>query len=635
MSPKTRRPVVVESVQPEVDGGRFPVKRTSGGSMRVKTVLLGEEGRVLAGVLRYRLQSESRWSEVRLQPLGSDQWSAEIPLPEPGRYLYTVEAWPDELADWKRRLAKGLDAGRTPRPLLNEGADLVERAAQRASRANTRRLKQWAERLRSEEPAHDRIKLALDPALTELAERYPDRSRRTVFARTLEVWAEREDAGFCAWYQMFPRSSSGEPGKPGTLSDCAARVKYVADMGFDFICLTPVHPIGLTGRRGRNSDGAAGPEDPGDPRAVGSPEGGHRAIAPELGTFEDLAVLLDRAGKHGIQVALELPFTCSPDHPWVREHPDWIRPGSGDVLRLDFGCRDWKALWEELRDTVLFWAGKGIRAFRFDSPEAVPFDFWEWLLPELRKENGDLLFLAGCDTRPRVERRLAKAGFTQVCTRFLWHSSKEELMEDFKELAESGAGEYLRPCLQTNSPDNLSPYLRNGGRQAFEARLVLAATLGAVYGVFGPAFELCEDRTLEPGSENYRDSERYESRYWNLRDPRNIQWLISRVNTIRRENPALRRGQELRFHETDNERLLCYSKRSGENVILTAVNLDPHHTQRGDVRLPIGDLGIGENEPYDMHDLLTGARYRWRGPVNSIELRNESGLPAHIFRLEP
>jgi starch synthase (maltosyl-transferring) len=462
------------------------------------------------------------------------------------------------------------------------------------------------------------------------------------------VVVDRERARFGTWYEMFPRSCAADPGRYGTFRDCEARLPYIADMGFDVLYLPPIHPVGHTNRKGKNNSPAARPQEPGSPWAIGSEVGGHKAVDPELGTLQDFRRLIDKAKEHSIEIALDIAFQCSPDHPYVTEHPTWFhrRPDATiqyaenppkkyeDTYSLDFETEDWQELWEEMKSIVLFWIEQGVRIFRVDNPHTKPFAFWEWLIDEVKRDHPEVILLSEAFTRPKIMYRLAKLGFTQSYTYFAWRNTSWELTQYFTELTQTEVRQHFRPHLWPNTPDILTEYLQSGGRPAFMARLVLAATLGANYGIYGPAFELCESRPREPGSEEYLDSEKYEIKRWDLDRPDSLKEFIARVNRIRRENPALQSDWHLSFHRVDNEQLICYSKRTedGANVILVAVNLDPHYTQSGWVELDLEELGLDSTQPYQVHDLLGDARYLWNGPHNYVEL-NPHVLPAHIFRL--
>jgi starch synthase (maltosyl-transferring) len=482
--------------------------------------------------------------------------------------------------------------------------------------------------------------------LVLLMDRYPDRSEALTYPRELEVLVDPQRARFSAWYELFPRSA-GEAGGHGTFREVEKRIPYIAGMGFDVLYLPPIHPIGRTNRKGANNGIKASPDEPGSPWAIGSAEGGHKSISPELGTLDEFQHLVGAAKEKGLDLALDIAFQCSPDHPYVREHPEWFRhrpDGSiqyaenppkkyEDIVPFDFDCEAWRELWAELLTIVTYWIDKGVHIFRIDNPHTKPFPFWEWLIGEVKRDHPDIIFLAEAFTRPKVMYRLAKCGFTQSYTYFAWRHTAWEIAQYFTELTQTPVADFFRPNLWPNTPDILTEYLQTGGRPAFAARLVLAATLGANYGIYGPAFELGEARAKEPGSEEYLDSEKYQLRNWNIDSPDSLREMITLVNEIRHENPALQSDRGLRFHTTENESLIAYTKSTSDlaDVVLTVVNLDPHHTQAGMVTLPLKDLGLDTDKSYQAHELLSGARYMWNGPRNYVEI-NPHAAPAQIFR---
>jgi starch synthase (maltosyl-transferring) len=564
-----------------------------------------------------------------------------------GRYEYTVHAWVDRFGSWRKDLSKKAAASQDVSTDLLEGAELIRQAARRSGGSDADWLRGHADVLGHAGDQAARVEVALDPALTAVMARHADRGPGAVHGRVLEVVVDRERARFGAWYELFPRSCADEPGRHGTFKDVEKRLPYVASMGFDVLYLPPIHPIGESFRKGPNNSLEAGPDDPGSPWAIGSEEGGHRAIHPRLGTLADFEHLVEAAREHGIEIALDIAFQCSPDHPYVREHPQWFRHRPDgtikyaenppkkyqDIYPLDFECEDWRALWEELLGVVLFWAGRGVRIFRVDNPHTKPFRFWQWLIAGVRRAHPDALFLSEAFTRPKVMKYLAKAGFTQSYTYFTWRNTRHELTAYFTELTQTSVRDYMRPNLFANTPDILPEYLQVGGRNAFAIRLVLAATLGATYGIYGPPFEECENRPVRHGSEEYLDSEKYQIRHWHWDRQDTFRELIALVNRIRRENPALQYDHRLRFYPVDNERLLFYGKSLPDlsNVILVVVNLDPHHTQSGWVRVPLEELQLRHDEPYQVHDLITGGRFLWCGESNYVQLSPE--VPAHILRL--
>jgi len=634
-----RRRVAIEAISPEVEAGRFPAKRSLGEKVAIEADVFADGHDAVACVIRYRHQSEVAWTEVPMVTLGNDRWRAEVIVSRLGRYLYTVQGWVDRFQTWRLQLAKRVAAGQDVGQELKVGAQLVEAAAKRAQGVDAALLTKHAEALASGTAT-------IGKDVIDLMDRYPDRSEAVTYPRELQMLVDPERARFSAWYELFPRSA-GEPDRHGTFRDVEKRLPYIAGMGFDVLYLPPIHPIGRTNRKGANNVIKASPGEPGSPWAIGSEEGGHKSIAPELGTLDEFRHLLGAAKEKGLDVALDIAFQCSPDHPYVREHPEWFRhrpDGSiqyaenppkkyEDIVPFDFECEAWRELWAELLSIITYWIDQGVHVFRIDNPHTKPFPFWEWLIGEVKRGNPDVIFLAEAFTRPRVMYRLAKCGFTQSYTYFTWRHTAWEITQYFTELTQSPTSDFFRPNLWANTPDILTEFLQTGGRPAFAARLVLAATLGANYGIYGPAFELIEARAKEPGSEEYLDSEKYQLRSWNIDSPDSLREMITLVNEIRHENVALQSDRGLRFHTTENENLLAYTKSTTDlaDVVLTVVNLDPHHTQAGMVTLPLKDLGLDTDKSYQAHELLSGARYMWNGPRNYVEI-NPHAAPAQIFR---
>ena len=688
---------VVAEVRPCVDGGRFPVKRVEGDLVHVEAVVFSDGHDALQVRLLHRAvdapvatdpaaAAAASWQETPMAPRGNDRWSASFPLPRRGRYVFAVEAWVDPFRTWRDDLRKRVDAGSVEPVDLRIGAALVE-----AARGPPELDRQANVLVDGSRGLEERARLALGPGLLRLMDEHAPR-RFTVRSAEVPVRAGPQRAQASAWYEMFPRSASPEPGRPGTLRDVEGLLPYVKGMGFDVLYLPPIHPIGRTARKGRGHAPTAADGDPGSPWAIGAADGGHRAVAPELGTLEDYRRLVATAREQDIDVAFDLALQCSPDHPWVTEHPEWFRhrpDGSiqyaenppkkyQDIYPLDFETEDWEALWREILDVVRFWIGQGVRLFRVDNPHTKPFAFWEWLIAAVEDEHPDVLFLAEAFTRPAVMHRLAKVGFSHSYTYFAWRNTKQDLERYFTELTQTEVRDFMRPHLWPNTPDILTETLQTGGRAAFVSRLVLAATLGANYGIYGPPFELMDARPWRPGSEEYEDSEKFAIRHWDRDDPRSLAPLIARLNRIRRDEPALLRDDTLRFHATDNPQIVAYSKSprpgaravagvSGEatgdasgdatgaadgaagsaregtaggeahaagetadGTVLCIVNLDPHHRHAGWVHLDLAALGL-DDRPFQVHDLLGGGRYAWQGPRNYVEL--DPGLPAHVFRV--
>jgi starch synthase (maltosyl-transferring) len=641
------RTVWIEKVWPELDGGRFPVKREMGDLFEVTADVLREGHEALAAVLKYRTVKDPAWQEVRMEPLGNDRWVARFSLQENTRYRYTIEAYPDPFRTWAadvtKRLALGMDASSE----LLEGAEHLRRTLGRATGADRRWLEtRLADLAQASTPAA-RARILLDEETAGLMATYPDRSGATLYERELEVIADRPRARFAAWYELFPRSQGTLPGRHGTFRDCTARLPAIAAMGFDVLYLPPIHPIGESFRKGKNNSLTAGPDDPGSPWAVGNAAGGHKAVEPALGTLEDFREFVRAGREAGMEVALDYALQCSPDHPYVREHPEWFhqRPDGTikyaenppkkyqDIYPLNFYCRDREALWEEMKSILLFWIEQGVRIFRVDNPHTKPIPFWAWIIGEIQAVYPDVLFLAEAFTRPKAMQALAKVGFTQSYTYFTWRNFKPELVEYFTELTQTEMAEYFRGNLFVNTPDILPPILQQGGRPAFKMRLALAATLSSVYGIYS-GYELGEHAAI-PGTEEYLDAEKFEikQRAWNA--PGHLNEYVARINEIRRENPALQEYRNLRFHDCDDDSILVYGKRSfdGRSTVLVAVNLDPFETHEGRVRLPLEDWGIGPEERYQADELIAGQRHFWKGEVQAIRL-DPRVEPAAIFRLD-
>ena len=648
-NPATIQRVIIDRVRPEIDGGRFPIKRTVGEKVKVRADIIADGHEAISGFLLFRHESSNRWRAALLRGFANDKWKASFKVTELGRYAYTLCAWLDPFKSWRRDLAKRLEAGHDVATDLLIGAKLVEETLSRAPVKRKDWLAACIRALRSDRSPEIRARLALDAELLAGMEScLPERNQMTFYPKSLGVVVDPLKACFSAWYEMFPRSCSSTPGAHGTFADCEARLPYISSMGFDVLYLPPIHPIGTTHRKGRNNSPVCEPDDPGSPWAIGAAEGGHTAIHPALGTLDDFRSFVRKAASFGLDIAMDLAFQCSPDHPYVREHPEWFRrrpDGSvqyaenppkkyEDIYPLHFECAESRALMNELLRVVRFWIEQGIRIFRVDNPHTKPFAFWEWLIGEVKRSHPEVIFLAEAFTRPKAMHRLAKLGFSQSYTYFAWRNTSWEIQRYFTEITQTDGLEYFRPNLWPNTPDILTEYLQTGGPPAFIARLVLAATLGASYGIYGPAFELCENLPRKPGQEEYLNSEKYEIRTWNVESPISIKDLIARVNRARRDNPALQSDRRLRFHPVDNEQLICYSKHTADftNLILVAVNLDPHHTHSGWLELPLAELGLEAGRPFQVHDLLSGARYLWHSERNFIEL-DPHATPAHIFRV--
>ncbi len=665
---------VIDAVLPTVDGGRFPSKCIAGEAVEVEAHCFTDGHDKLRVMLRFSPAGEAGGYETEMRPRPNDVWLGEFTPPRAGRFSFTVLAWVDHLESWRRELERRDDAADIC-SALQAGAALIDQAAARAADANERSggaagggaagggaagggaaggdatiLSEWAAQLRAlSGPKGDsaaRKALALDPARAAVAARHADRSLATSMTR--EVVADRKRAGFSSWYELFPRSAAEESGRHGTFRDVEARLPYLARMGFDVLYFPPIHPIGRINRKGANNALVAKPDDVGSPWAIGAAEGGHKDILPALGTLEDFRRLLEKARELGIEIALDLAFQCAPDHPYVKEHPDWFkhRPDGSvqyaentpkkyqDIYPFDFESADWQGLWNELKSVVDHWIAQGVRIFRVDNPHTKPFDFWEWLINSVRQKAPDVIFLAEAFTRPKVMHRLAKLGFSQSYTYFTWRQTKQELTEYFTELTQGPGQRYYRPNVWPNTPDILHETLQSGLRTQFAARFILATTLSANYGIYGPTYELLESEPREPGSEEYLDSEKYQLRHWRTTQPDSLWSLIARMNRIRHENAALQTDRGLRFCPIDNDQLLAYVKTDAVsgNVMLMVVNLDPHRSQSGWVDLDLGALQLDAEQTFQVHDLLSEQRYLWRGRYNYVML-DPQRAPAHVFRL--
>jgi starch synthase (maltosyl-transferring) len=648
--PDRTEPVAIEHVRPDVDGGRFSVKRAVGDTVTVTADVFTHGHTEIAAQLEFRHQNGRTWKRAPMRFAGNDHWTGTFPVETLGVYRFRIVAWPDEVATWCRDFTKKLDANVDVALDVEEGAQLAESHAKFANSRDRTTLIGWAERLRG---GVDRRTIEHLDRFVTVARRAIEPRACTVYDATSPVWVDRPLARCSAWYELFPRSASSDRTRTGTLADVIDRLPYIAEMGFDVVYLPPIHPIGTSHRKGRNNATAARAQDPGSPWAIGGVEGGHTAVHPDLGTVADVEALIEAARAHDLEIALDLAFQTSPDHPWVREHPAWFRHRPDgtiayaenppkryeDIYPLDFDTADREGLWTALLDVARFWVERGIRVFRVDNPHTKPFAFWEWMIASVHETDPDVIFLAEAFTRPRVMERLAKLGFTQSYTYFTWRNEKWDLTEYFAELSDPTHLDYFRPNVWPNTPDILHASLQQGTRATFITRFLLAAGLSANYGIYGPVFELQERTAREAGSEEYLDSEKYEVRHWDLERPDSLRHLIGRMNSIRRAHPALRRDDTLRFQGVENDMIIGWSKRTvlpdGEDdVVLFLVNLDPVHAQSAWTALDLDALGLAFDADFEVHDLLTDARYSWHGARNFVEL-DPATVPAHVFSVRP
>jgi starch synthase (maltosyl-transferring) len=655
--------IIIEGVAPQVDGGRFAAKAVAGDTVEVAADIWkdGHEQLKAAVIWRKVDLAELRAPHVPLAPdlaregwreaplrsdyACNDRWFGRMTLDELGPYAFAIVAWTDCFGSWREQLQKKRDAGQDMTGELLEGAALIERVARTAHGPDREALLATVAALRAAGGNDARAQVALSPQVAELMEGNDPRWDLRASDEELPVWADRERARFGSWYEMFPRSCSTDPRRGSAFREAEARLPYIAALGFDVLYLPPIHPIGTAHRRGPNNAETAGPGDPGSPWAIGAAAGGHTAVHPDLGTLEDFDHFLAAARDNGLEVALDFAVQCSPDHPWVREHPGWFRHRPDGTIRhaenppktyqdiypLDFETADREGLYHALRDVVLFWAARGVRIFRVDNPHTKPETFWEWLLTEVRRRHPDALFLAEAFTRPKRMRRLAKVGFTQSYTYFTWRNTRQELEEYAGELFNTDVRLFLRPNFFANTPDILPEVLQKGGRPAFAARLVLAATLSPSYGIYS-GFEVCEGRPLCAGSEEYLDSEKYQIKVWDRDRPGHIGPLVTAVNAIRREHRALQLADNLRFLPSSDPHLVAYAKATPDlrDVLVIVVNVDPYAVHEGVVTLP--DALFNHRPCYEVTDLLTGATYTWHGPTNYVRL-DPRNLPAHVLRV--
>ena len=684
-----RKRVIIEAIQPQVDCGRYPARRFLGDRADISAAIFSDGHDHVSARLLYKPSSEHEWRSTPMTALGNDLWSAGFTVDRLGPWVFTIQAWVDHFDTWSDDLKKRLAAQPDPdspdpakRDLppqdipvaFNIGAQLFDQIAARASGADARELKAVAASLRSlAERKLPLYEYPLSPEIEQLAARYPDLSFASLAGHELHLWVDRERARFSSWYELFPRSTSADPNRHGTFADVELLLPEIAAMGFDILYMPPIHPIGRAYRKGPNNTASAGPNDEGSPWAIGSEEGGHKAIHPKLGTLSDFDHLVAAVHDNGMELALDIAFQVSPDHPWVKEHPEWFihRPDGTiqyaenppkkyqDIYPLNFESSDWQGLWEELRSVFQFWIDRGIRVFRVDNPHTKAFAFWEWCINSLHQRTPEVIFLSEAFTRPHVMYCLAKGGFTQSYTYFTWRTEKTELQAYFEEITKPPVSDFFTPNVWPNTPDILHASLQNGGRPAFMQRIILATTLAASYGIYGPAFELGENVPIRAGSEEYLNSEKYQVRQCDRHASHSIAPLITRLNQIRRTNPALQSDLSLHFHTVDNPQIICYSKSAAAapspdpgappfdvshadilpvgsptqpNVILVAVNLDPHNEQAGWIDLDLKQLGIGHDETFDVEDLLTGIHYQWHDRSNYVALR-PNVMPAHIFRV--
>ncbi|KQS26983.1 alpha-1,4-glucan--maltose-1-phosphate maltosyltransferase [Dyadobacter sp. Leaf189] len=644
-----RKRVVITNVSPQVEAGKYPARRAIGESIDFSADVFGDGHDVVAAAVIYKHESEENWNEVLMQFTGNDHWEATWSPDKEGFYQYQFTGWIDHFTTWKKGLVKKYDAHQDIAVEIKIGIELLEEASALADSQDTADFQQWIAFFNNSTDHQAAVNLAISDEIAAAMSKIRYTDRITVFQKTFQLEVERKKAAFSSWYELFPRSASPEPERHGTFKDVTRLLPKVAKMGFDTLYFPPIHPIGEMKRKGKNNSLVPSETDPGSPWAIGNRLGGHKAVHPELGEIEDFVELVTEAKKLGIEVAMDIAYQCAPDHPYVKEHPQWFkwRPDGTvqyaenppkryeDILPFDFETQDWENLWQELKSVIEFWIEKGVNIFRIDNPHTKAFGFWEWMIGEVRKENPQIIFLAEAFTRPRVMERLAKIGFNQSYTYFTWRNSKWEIEQYLNELTKTDQQYYFRPNFWPNTPDILPHHLVEGGENAHITRFILAATLSSNYGLYGPVYEYGVN-TPHPGKEEYTDNEKYEIKHWDWDRYSRTREIITRVNKIRKENPALQTTWNINFAETSNDMVICYTKADplSNNLLIIAVNLDFFNTQGANIKVPLHKLGMHWEQSYRVRDMLSGELYDWHGEYNYVQM-NPYEMPAHIFKIEP
>ncbi|MFN8355008.1 MAG: alpha-1,4-glucan--maltose-1-phosphate maltosyltransferase [Spirosomataceae bacterium] len=639
--------VVIERVTPELDGGKWAIKAVPGDEIYVEANIFQDGHDKLSARLLYRHEKDKKWTEVTMRFLNNDRYGGFFPVEKQGYYYYTIEGWADHAASWQHEIGLKIRDGQHVNVELLVGANLLDEMAKQAKGDEKKALQEAAKLLRDPNRYHDAVQMAMSFMMNEWIHKFALKHHASRYTQELRVYVDREKAVFSTWYSLFPRSTHPEPGKHGTFKTTEGILPRLADLGFDVLYIPPIHPIGYQFRKGKNNSTTCTPDDPGVPYGIGSDLGGHDAILPELGTLDDLKSLMKAAKGYGIELALDLAIQCSPDHPWVKSNPEWfkIRPDGTiqyaenppkkyqDIYPVNFETENWRGLWEELRRIIFVWAEWGVRIIRVDNPHTKAFGFWEWVIAETKAKYPDMIFLSEAFTRPRVMEQLAKLGFTQSYTYYVWRTSKYELMEYMTELTKGEMRHYFRPNFWPNTHD-INPYMLQGGLEPlFLVRYFLAATLASNYGIFGPTYEYMVHEAY-PGKEEYLNSEKYEIKHWDWTVENKLTSLIRIVNRCRKENAALQRTNNITFVNIPNDNLIGYLKTASDgNRILCVVNLDGNAKHGSGLQLSPSLIGKSEHEEYIVHDLLTDAKYVWKGEWNYVEL-NPHVLPMHLFRIE-
>lgn len=646
MTTNGQQRVVIEHVTPEIDAGRFYIKKIIGDTINVEADIFADGHDVLRGHLLYRHETEKDWQFAEMHLVNNDRWASSFTVQKTGFYYYTVKGWVDHPLTWHHGFVKKYEDGQNLAVELLIGANFLDAMLPHASKIDATKIKALVKLLRDPKKYTTAVEQVLGSEILEYIHSYPDLTNASTYLRELKVYTERVAAGFSSWYSFFPRSAARKEGKHGTFKDCEKLLPRIAEFGFDVLYFPPIHPIGHNFRKGKNNTVNALPGDDGVPYAIGSEDGGHKAVLKDLGTLADFKRLVKKAADHGLEVAMDFAIQCSPDHPYVKEHPKWFkwRPDGTvqyaenppkkyqDILPVNFENDDWEDLWEELKSILEYWCEQGVRIFRVDNPHTKAFDFWEWCIAEVQEHYPGTIFLSEAFTKPKVMKELAKLGYTQSYTYYTWRNSKQELVEYMTELTTTEMKDYFRPNFWPNTHD-INPYpLQNGNEAAFIFRYFMAATMSSNYGIFGPTYELMYHEPY-PGKEEYNHSEKYEVRYWDWEKRNKLTDVITRVNAARKANPALHETNNITFCDIANDNIIAYYKRSKDNHILCIVNIDPNNYQGGHVKVPLKELGLNYGDEFKVFDILTGAHYTWNHEWNYVGL-DPHQMPMHLFRIE-
>ncbi|MDQ3395088.1 MAG: alpha-1,4-glucan--maltose-1-phosphate maltosyltransferase [Bacteroidota bacterium] len=639
--------IIITNVSPELNCGKYPIKRVIGEKIVVSADVFGDGHDVVKAAMLCRQLGNEKWEEIPMKFLGNDRWEASFIPTKMAKYEYTIRGWVDHFATWQHALKKKYEANQDISTEILVGAQLMEEALPGAKPTQAKQLHSVTRKLKNSN-GQSAVSDGLTDEITSLMYQLGDRSNASTYSKLLKVDVERKKALFSTWYELFPRSTAQEQGKHGTFKDCERLLPMIADMGFDVLYFPPIHPIGRKHRKGLNNSVTANPGDPGSPWAIGAKEGGHKSIHPELGSLKDFTALVKKAKQLDIEIALDIALQCAPDHPYVKSHPQWFkwRPDGTvqyaenppkkyqDILPINFECDDWENLWQELKSIFIYWIDKGVTIFRVDNPHTKPFPFWEWVIREVRNEHPEIIFLAEAFTRPRIMEELGKIGFNQSYTYFTWRETQQELVSYVNELTKTDKSNYYRPNFWPNTPDILPGHLVTGGEVMHIIRVILAATLSSNYGLYGPVYEFGVNQPM-PGKEEYIDNEKYEVKHWDWNRTSRIKEVIKLVNQIRKDNPALQQTNNISFGTSENPEIICYGKTIDDfsNQMIVVVNLDPYNLQRTMVKIPLMELGIPYDKPYWVHDQINGSRYQWLGEWNYVEL-NPHIMPVHIFKVE-